>query len=100
MHVHSHEHGHDHEAHDHHHHGGGPGEIAGHTPGGLSFEEQLKTLFSHWARHNDSHADSYREWAKKARDHKLPETAALLDDVAALTEAVTLKIEEALKTVK
>jgi hypothetical protein len=43
---------------------------------------------------------SYRDWAKKARDNNLPETAVLLDGVAELTEKVSEKIAEALKTVK
>jgi DNA segregation ATPase FtsK/SpoIIIE-like protein len=59
----------------------------------------LKTLFDHWVKHNDSHIASYKDWAKKARDNKMPETATLLDDVAALTESVSKKIEEALKSI-
>lgn len=66
----------------------------------MSFKDQLKTLFDHWIKHNDSHVSSYKDWAKKAGDNQLPETAALLDDVAALTENVSRKIEEALKTIK
>ncbi len=65
----------------------------------MTFEEQLKTLFDHWIRHNDSHVASYKDWAEKARSRQLGETAALLDEVAALTENVSRKIDEALKSI-
>lgn len=66
----------------------------------MSFEDQLKTLFEHWINHNGSHAGTYREWAKKAGENNLAETAALLEEVAALTEKVSDKISEAADSVK
>ena len=66
----------------------------------MSFEDQLKTLFSHWINHNNSHAGTYSDWAKKARENGLEETAALLDDIAAMTAELNKKIEMAAKTVK
>jgi hypothetical protein len=66
----------------------------------MTFQEQLKTLFDHWIRHNDSHSGTYRDWAKKAKDQNMADTAALLEDVAELTDKVSRKIEEAAKTVK
>lgn len=101
-HDHTHQHTHDHEHSDGHEHKSHKdhGDHHDHTPSSLSFEDQLKTLFDHWVRHNDSHASSYKDWAKKARENRMPETAALLDDVAALTETVSKKIEEALKSIR
>ena len=57
-------------------------------------------LFDHWVRHNDSHVGTYSDWATKARDNGMTETAALLDEVAGLTEKVSRKIEEAAKSLK
>lgn len=65
----------------------------------MSFEDQLKTLFSHWIKHNDSHAGTYSDWAKKARDHGMDETATLLDEISAMTAELNKKIEQAAQTV-
>lgn len=96
-HVHSHDHGD--SNHDHHHHGD-HGKSRGHEKNNLTFEEQLKILFSHWISHNESHVTSYRDWAKKARDNGFSETGSLLDEVADMTDKVSRKIEDALKSVK
>lgn len=93
-HHHHHDHGdhkHDHHSHDHTH---------GHKESPMPFDEQLRTLFSHWIKHNDSHAGTYAEWAKKARDHGMEDTAALLDEIAAMTAELNKKIEQAAKTVE
>lgn len=65
----------------------------------MSLEDQLKTLFSHWIKHNESHAGTYGDWAKKAREHGMADTAALLDEIAAMTAELNTKIEMAAKTV-
>lgn len=90
MHNHSHGCGHSHD-HDHDHH---------HQETKMSFEDQLKTLFKHWCSHNDSHATNYREWAKKAADKNMNDTAGLLEEIAAMTDRISEKIREAEKTVK
>ncbi|MBU1172635.1 MAG: hypothetical protein KKD44_24005 [Proteobacteria bacterium] len=58
------------------------------------------TLFSHWIRHNDSHAGTYSDWAKKARDKGMEPTAVLLEEIAGMTSALNKKIEEAAQSVK
>ncbi len=89
MHNHSHGGGHSHDhSHDHNH-----------QETKMTFEDQLKTLFEHWVNHNESHAGTYRDWAKKAGDNNMTETATLLEEVARMTEAVSTKIREAAKTV-
>lgn len=65
----------------------------------MPFEEQLRTLFSHWIKHNDSHAGTYGEWAKKAREHGMNDTATLLDEIAAMTADLNKKIEQAAQSV-
>ncbi len=76
-------------SHDHHH-----------NETKMSFEEQLATLFEHWINHNGSHAGTYKDWAKKAADNNMADTAALLEEVAAMTEKISDKIREASETVK
>lgn len=93
MHNHTHGGGHSHSHDDHHHH-------HHHKETPMSFEEQLKTLFAHWVSHNDSHAGTYRDWAAKAKENGLAETAAVLEEIAAMTEEVSDKIRDAEKTVK
>lgn len=80
-----------HHHHDHDHH---------HSESPLTFEEQLKTLFSHWIKHNESHAGTYRDWAEKARKNQMEKTAVLLDEIASLTDDVSRKIEEASESVE
>lgn len=82
-------HDHGHHDHDHHHH-----------ETKMSFEDQLKTLFDHWIKHNDSHAGTYRGWAQKARDNNMSETASLLEEIAAMTAKISKKIDEASASVK
>ncbi len=88
MHNHSHGGGH---SHDHGHH---------HQETKMTFEEQLKTLFEHWVNHNDSHAGTYRDWAKKAADNDMGKTASLLEEIAGMTEKISDKIRQASETVK
>jgi len=30
----------------------------------LTFDEKLVKLLEHWIKHNDDHAENYRDWAK------------------------------------
>lgn len=82
----SHHHDHDHPHHGHSHE----------TASELSFEEKLARLLAHWIKHNDDHAGSYRDWAEKARGGNQKAVAAVLDDVAEMTEGITTKFKEAL----
>ena len=77
--------------HDHHHHHGHSHEAGADMP----FEEKMAKLLAHWIRHNDDHAGSYRDWADKARSGDQTEVAAVLDEVAEMTEAITAKFKEA-----
>lgn len=84
-------HHHDHD-HPHHHHHGHSHDTASELP----FEEKLARLLAHWIKHNDDHAGSYRDWAEKARSGSQEKVAAVLDQVAEMTEAITDRFKEAL----
>lgn len=77
-------HHHDHEHHHHH-------EIKS----DLTFKEKLIKLLDHWVKHNQDHAETYRDWAEKAKDNELSEVGGLLDEVHALTMQINEKFKQA-----
>jgi hypothetical protein len=80
-------HDHDHEHHHHHHHG--------ESGGGLSFEEKLERLLTHWIDHNGDHASTYRDWAAQAEAHDLAKVGELLMKAAELTDEISRQFEAA-----
>lgn len=91
--THHHDH-HDHHDHDHHHHHHGDGGDV------LPVNEKLAKLFDHWVRHNDSHAETYRQWQEKAKAHGMEDVAAVLTEVSAMTDAITEKLRTGAKAIK
>ena len=57
-------------------------------------------LLEHWIKHNEDHADSYRDWAQKAQTNGMPDAGELLGEVAEMTTDITGKFEETLATIK
>lgn len=86
-HAHSHEHGHDH-THDHDH------------TETMGFEEKMVMLLDHWVKHNDDHAQNYREWADKASSKGLKEAAEHLKAAADMTDGISDQFRKAMKTVQ
>jgi glyoxylase-like metal-dependent hydrolase (beta-lactamase superfamily II) len=78
---------------DHHHH-------HDHNGDSLSLEEKFKKMFTHWIKHNQSHAETYLDWRKKAADAGMSETASLLKEISAMTEAITEKLQLGEKTIQ
>ncbi len=78
---------HHHHEHDHHH----DHEIESN----LSFDEKMIKLLEHWIKHNDDHAETYRDWAKKAKEKNMNEAGSLLEDAAEMTLEISKKFEEA-----
>ena len=85
-------HHHHHDNNHHHHHN------ESHAP--LSFEDKMLKLTDHWLSHNMDHADSYREWAEKAKANNMPEICSILEEVADMTLAINKKFELAATLVK
>jgi len=77
--------GHHNHHHDHHHE----------SQTAMSFEEKLVKLFEHWVKHNNDHAGTYREWAKRAKENDMAQVCALLEDAADITLSLNKKFEEA-----
>ena len=87
--THSHDHDHDH-GHDHTHH---PHE---HAQGqGMAFEEKLVKILDHWIKHNRDHADTYKDWAGRAREAGMPEVAGLLEEAADMNFTMNEVFEKA-----
>ncbi len=66
----------------------------------LSFDEKLSKLLKHWLKHNESHAETYRDWAIKAKKNEMPEAGALIDAAADLTRLINGKFEKALNFIE
>ncbi|MFZ7128573.1 MAG: hypothetical protein ACOWWM_20660 [Desulfobacterales bacterium] len=85
----------------HEHHGsGGSSDAGGRGTPELPIEEKFIRLASHWIGHNEDHAASYRKWADTIAAAGLPEAAALLNEAAEMTRAVSRRFEEAVEVVK
>jgi len=82
--------------HHHHHHHDHDHEIVS----TLSFYEKMIKLLEHWVKHNDAHAETYRDWAKKAKEKNMAEAGSLLEDAAEMTLEISKKFEEAARSIK
>jgi hypothetical protein len=65
----------------------------------MAFSEKARKLIVHWSKHNDDHAQSYRQWADKFRENGLTAAAARLESAAVLTEKINNTLSEALQHV-
>ena len=65
----------------------------------LTFEEKMIKLLEHWIRHNSDHAQTYKDWAKKAKEKRKLRAALLLEDAAETTLSISNKFEAALKCI-
>ncbi|OQW96892.1 MAG: hypothetical protein BWK74_07510 [Desulfobacteraceae bacterium A6] len=79
-----------HDNHNHHNH---------ETASTLSFDQKMAKLLEHWIKHNKEHAETYRDWAKKAKNKDMGKVFILLEDAAAITEGINKKFEEALRMI-
>jgi len=66
----------------------------------LSFDEKMIKLLEHWIRHNDDRAETYRDWAKKAKEKNMDEAGSLLEDAAEMTLMISKKFKEAAELIK
>jgi hypothetical protein len=76
----------------HHHH---ETDSAAPEGGEMPFVDKIDKLLSHWIKHNHDHAATYRDWAARAREHRLSEVGAMLEEVAEMTDQITAKFESA-----
>ena len=59
---------------------------------------KLRILLPHWIEHNEEHAESFREWAEKARELGLEAVAkqmeVAVERMAACGQALTAALKE------
>jgi len=65
----------------------------------LSFDEKMIKLLEHWIKHNDDHAQTYRDWAQKAQEKNKIKTALMLEEAAEMTLSISKKFESAKKLI-
>ena len=82
--------------HHHHHHHDHEHEIES----TLTFDEKMIKLLEHWVKHSDDHAETYRDWAKKAKENNMDEAGSLILDAAEMTLAISRKFEEAARIIR
>ena len=63
----------------------------------LSFDEKMIKLLEHWIKHNEDHAQTYRDWAQKAKEKNKSKAAFMLEDAAEMTLSISKKFELAIK---
>ena len=63
----------------------------------LSFDEKMIKLLEHWIKHNEDHAQTYRDWAQKAKEKNKRKAALMLEDAAEMTLSISKKFESAIK---
>lgn len=66
----------------------------------LTFDEKMIKLLEHWVKHNDDHAETYRDWAKKAKENNMDEAGSLILDAAEMTLVISRKFEEAARIIR
>ncbi|MFO7971613.1 MAG: hypothetical protein R6U27_09225 [Desulfobacterales bacterium] len=81
--------------HHHHHH-----EHEHDTESTLSFDEKMIKLLEYWIKHNDDHAETYRDWAKKAKEKNMDKAGVLLEEAAEMTLMISKKFEEAVHIIR
>ncbi len=66
----------------------------------LTFDEKLVKLLEHWIKHNDDHAENYRDWAKKTKEKGMNDVDLLLQDAVDMTELINNKFKKALELIR
>ena len=66
----------------------------------LTFNEKIHKILHHWLNHNDEHAQTYLDWAEKAKANAMSEVGTLLEEAAEITKEISKKFEEALAQMK
>ncbi|HAM49439.1 MAG TPA: hypothetical protein DCP92_01590 [Nitrospiraceae bacterium] len=61
--------------------------------------EKLKKLLHHWSEHNEEHAETYRDWAKKTHALGHIDLSEILETLYRETKKLTGLLEEAQKKI-
>jgi len=61
--------------------------------------EKLKSLLHHWQEHNDEHAETYRDWARKTASLGNKELSLILESLYTQTKELSELFEKARKKI-
>ena len=64
----------------------------------MTTAEKLRQLIPHWREHNEAHAQSFLEWADKARAEGLAEVADAIGDAVRAVERANEALAKAHQT--
>jgi hypothetical protein len=81
----------------HHNHGHTHEEEKGATLNDLA---KLRILLPHWIEHNDEHAESFQEWAERARKLGQEETARWIKEAVERMAVCNEALAEAMKALE
>ena len=80
----------------HHHHGPNHSHEHAEAHSALSEADKLSKMIRHWIQHNEEHAQSYKNWAQRAKELGREEVSLVLEDVAASSRRQNQSLEKAL----
>ena len=66
----------------------------------LTFDEKLVKLLEHWIKHNNDHAENYRNLAKKTKEKGMIDVDLLLQEAIDMTELISNKFKKALELIR
>jgi len=69
------------------------------TQATIPFDKKMVKLLEHWINHNADHAETYREWAKKAKDNDMEKVLVFLNEAAERTLEINVIFKKALSQV-
>jgi len=81
-----------HHDHDHHHDNH-------ETNATIPFDKKMVKLLEHWINHNTDHAETYREWAKKAKENDMEKVLVFLNEAAEKTLEINIIFKKALSLI-
>jgi hypothetical protein len=55
------------------------------TNSGIPFDKKMVKLLEHWIKHNADHAETYRDWAKKAKENDMEKILVFLNEASERT---------------
>jgi len=66
----------------------------------MNMARKLEKMVAHWLKHNADHAQTYRQWAERARQADLLDVAEILETVASESQAINGDLQKAGKILK
>jgi len=66
----------------------------------IPFDKKMVKLLEHWINHNTDHAETYREWAKKAKENDMEKVVVFLNEAAERSLEINIIFKKALSLIE